>query len=354
MGQPPQWLPFASASALAGNGTGAGVALGVNRPILNPITGLLAARGEAYGEWRSDRSAAGLRALASVPAFGLAAGVDWRATSSAFNPLISFQTAIRRGGLVGGGSMLRVDWFPTEHEVGLGLSVPLRQPFAGRTRPRATSASVPAQSLAPALAAATTLPDDAERAFRTIDRDAELIAAYTNLYPAAAQSTLASFGDTRSGYADAMRSYHDALSTAFGSVLHDARLVDAVTAHARAIALNDAIIPYDALFGQGKNDHAADELFATSRANFARWLGDSSAVSPPLRPATLAVFDRWTFLLTDFSHRQLSRWHDSRLVWLPVQLALEPDQLDEQREVDDLVGLAVGHTFTDSNEVAYL
>src|SRR5262249_11799463 len=136
----------------------------------NPITGLFALRGETYGEWRSGARGAGLRTFASVPVAGLSAGVDWRATNGALDPIFSFQTAIRRGGLIGGGSMLRLDWLPTRSEVGLGVSIPLRQPFAGRTRPRSIVGSgkteAGRESDGDEVVAATSVPEAAEHALR--------------------------------------------------------------------------------------------------------------------------------------------------------------------------------------------
>src|SRR5205823_14264069 len=42
------------------------------------------------------------------------------------------------------------------------------------------------------------------------------------------------------------------------------------------------------------------------------------------------------------------------LLWLAPQLALTPEQYDEQAEVDALIGRAVGHSFTEDNALAYL
>src|SRR5690606_31614510 len=48
---------------------------------------------------------------------------------------LGLTTPVRRGGILGRGSMLRVDWFPGSDETYLGLSVPMWS-RAGRTRPR--------------------------------------------------------------------------------------------------------------------------------------------------------------------------------------------------------------------------
>lgn len=356
MGQPPRWLPYISGSVVTGgNKLGGGAAFGVDRPILNPITGLFAVRGESYGQWRAGGADAGLRALANVPAMGFSAGADWRVTSGDVDPIFTLQSAIRRGGLIGRGSMLRVDWLPTRHqEIDVGVNIPLRQPFAGRTRPRTTIVKVPPAPPGPALSSTSSLPVEAERALEIVDRDAALIATYSNLYTSADQATLASFAPGTNSYTDVMRSYDESLAAAFRDALRDARSASDVAAHARAIVFDQVIVPYDALFGQIKNDHASDELFAAARGAFARWLIDSSDVDAAARPAALGVFNRWTRGLADLAHGLLARWHDSRLVWLPAQLALSLDQFDDQAEVDSIVGRVVGHGFTNNNELAYL
>ncbi|MGH7617363.1 MAG: hypothetical protein ACREPM_09065, partial [Gemmatimonadaceae bacterium] len=280
-------------------------------------------------------------------------GADWRATNGELDPLITFQTALRRGGLAGHGTTVRVDWLPTRHaEVDLGVSVPLHQPFAGRTRARATTATVAigaARSSEPP--AGVSVPVALTRALQSIAGNAALISAYTNLHPTADQSALASAGTK---YDETLRSYHDSLDVAFGAALADTHAGGRVAAHARAIVLDHVILPYDALFGQAKADGTAGDLLAASRAGFARWLADSSGVASGAQPMVRVVFDRWTDVLTNLAGQLLDRWRDSRLVWLPAQLALSPDQFDRQAQIDTLVGRAAGHPFTGGNDLAYL
>ena len=64
-------------------------------------------------------------------------------------------------------------------------------------------------------------------------------------------------------------------------------------------------------------------------------------------PATLEVIEQ--------AHRSIrAQWRDSRLLWLPLQLALTEEQYDEQNEVDRLIERAVGRPFTDQNALTYL
>ncbi|HEY7394409.1 MAG TPA: hypothetical protein VH559_06175, partial [Gemmatimonadaceae bacterium] len=145
MGQPRRWLPYVAPFGVGDFDAsfGGGMAIGVRRPILNPLTGLLAGSAELVGEARDGRANGSLRVFANAPLLGLSAGVDWRPDGNTFTSIFSFETAIRRGGLLGRGSMLRLDWIPTRDQTfALGVRFPVAQPFAGRTRPLRASADV--------------------------------------------------------------------------------------------------------------------------------------------------------------------------------------------------------------------
>jgi hypothetical protein len=54
-------------------------------------------------------------------------------------------------------------------------------------------------------------------------------------------------------------------------------------------------------------------------------------------------------------HRFISKhWDDSRRVWLPMQLALTPEEHDDQAEIDALIGRVIGRKFTRKNQITYL
>src|ERR1051325_2113758 len=151
MGQPPQWLPYAEAFGVSGSlARPFDVLIGVDRPILNPVTGLLTASAEAYETWHGDD---GLRVIANAPALGIGIGGVWNITGSRTDPIVTFRSAVRRGGILGHGSMVRLDWLPTrERTFALGVQLPLLQPFAGRTRPKSSSVRIQAGgSIAPSV-----------------------------------------------------------------------------------------------------------------------------------------------------------------------------------------------------------
>jgi phosphatidylserine/phosphatidylglycerophosphate/cardiolipin synthase-like enzyme len=360
MGQPPVWRPYASGFGVESERSraGLGASLGVDRAVLNPVTGMLDVVAELYGEGRANNSAAGARVLARVPVFGFGVGADWRATSGDLDAVLSFQAAVRRGGVLGGGSMLRVDWIPARNQTfELGVQVPLMQPFAGRTRPRPTSVELPSSSARSEAVASVASSDTIERSLKTLADAAALIRAFTNLYSEDNERTLIAAQSRRPygrSYDAATQAYRQALSSAFAAATGSAERGEMMAVRARAGVLDDVILPYDALFGQVKDDRGIDGMLGVAREHFNRWLSDSSGVGPASRTRALAVHERWLGVLNDVCRQLLGQWKDSRLVWLPPQLALAPEQYDEQAEVDALIARVTGLPFTDRNAVAYL
>ena len=353
MGQPSRWQPYAAALALGNRGEDAPAAnlvAGIHRSILNPVTGLLGASGEAYGTAGGPFRGAGVRALATSRVLALGAGADWNVSARRVDFILSYQTAILRGGLLGGGSMLRLDWLPTRgRTLGVGLTLPLLQPYAGRTRPRHTDASIPAGG-PPAVRAPVAGAAAPDALLDSVALGASLIRAYANLYSADEERAIR---DGRS-YADATRLYHESLERAFARAAGDSLRGAGAAARARAGALGELLLPYDALFGQPKEDDDPAPLAAAAEASFARWLRDSSGVAPPARAAVLAVHARWMDVLLGVHATLRGRWKDSRAVWLPLTLALTADQFDEQTEVDSLIARVVGRPFTDGNALTLL
>ena len=59
-------------------------------------------------------------------------------------------------------------------------------------------------------------------------------------------------------------------------------------------------------------------------------------------------------MVRDQCQQLLHQWKDSRLVWLPLQLALSPEDYASQDQIDALIARAVGHSFSDRNALRYL
>src|SRR5437588_3849033 len=157
MGQPPRWESYVVPALTISRDRGGVLVAGVHHPITNPVTGLFGIAAEASLCQRmsgNDRRVdPGARLLATSRVLGLSAGVSWDARTRATDALVSYETAMRRGGLLGRGTMLRVDWLPARDGLALGVHVPLGQPYAGRTRNRDTDADLPRLPGAPLVSA---------------------------------------------------------------------------------------------------------------------------------------------------------------------------------------------------------
>lgn len=376
MGQPPLWQTYGAALGVLTGGdglTGARALLGIQHPVLNPVTGLLGLAAEGYATAGAGRGEGGARLLARSRALAIGAGVDWSSRTHGVDLLLTWQTAVRRGGLLGHGTMLRLDWLPARHSLGVGVTVPLDRPFAGRTRPRRTAAHMPT-GVVRASAPAPALSEETTTALETVAEAARLIRAYTDLYSVANEKELlASVASYRAAAAQARavnprlhlrygqsydavrRAYGEALAQAFAGAAGGTALGDTIAARARAGVLDQVLLAYDSLFGRAKSGpQGIAGLTARAQASFARWVRDSAAVPAAAVPAVLAVHARWLHMIEDVHRGLLAQWKDSRLVWLPLQLALAPEDYDEQVEVDQLIGRAVGGRFTDRNALTYL
>ncbi|HYD54196.1 MAG TPA: hypothetical protein VEA99_16290 [Gemmatimonadaceae bacterium] len=362
IGQPPLWRQHLSAQATAftreeGAGAGAtfayGVFLALSKPpiaALNPLLGALGGTVEAYGSVGGAEDV-GVRAMVTSQLLATSIGADWDVRHGRLDAIVSWQAAIRRGGLVGRGSMLRVDWIPARGQaVRVGVAAPLFQPLAGRTRPRATSVELPYTSGGAAPAPRSTIGTRNSSRLQQmgeIESASAVIAGYSALHTDDAVRTV------RTGsYQDAMARVRTALDALFAPGLQRAEALSAAR-RARVAVLDRIIIPVDSLFGRVKTVDV-DRLAVGATADFARWLRDSSAIATDRQPQAAFAFASWLDAVTPVMRTIVDRQRDSRLVWLPMDLALTPDQYDEQVEVDSLIGRVVGHPFTDRNALTYL
>jgi hypothetical protein len=279
----------------------------------------------------------------------LGLGLDW-STRGHLNPVISFQSAILRGGLLGHGTMARIDWLPSRNRtIGLGVSVPLLQPLAGRTRPRRIGVAAP--TVGKSAMTPTPLSAEQNAVLARLGEAAALIGAYTDLYSRKTEQRLVG----AESYPVAVDTYLNTLARAFSLAANDSALGEIITSRARAGLLDRVLIPFDSLFGQAKQDPSSIRyLTSSAQAELARWLRDSSQVSPPAQKTVLAVHARWLAIIEREHQSLLQEADDSRIVWLPLQFALAPDQYQDQEQVDSLIARVIGRPFTDRNALTYL
>ena len=397
MGQPPRWQSYTSGVATFGRKDDAvgGLVVGLFHPRGSPITGMFGLSSEAYVYARDGGGATGgARLLGVTSAANLGYGIDWDARENNFAFMLSVNTAVRRGGIFGRGTTLRIDWIPPRgNSIDVGITVPLFQRYAGRTRPQNTGASLREAARAASTertrsinpretvsrAAGTLLPASADTALGLVREAALLIAAYNNFFSeyhdtdrerdakkirATAQRARETMTRVTLDYPhghtskETERVYAASLRHAFSIAAGgDTTLGGVVTRRARVGLLNQFLIPYNALFGRVKERERGallSPLRDATRADLQAWMADSSGLSRESQLAVVRVHEAWLASVVAVHDRLADQWSDSRRVWLPLQLALAEDEHDDQAEIDALIGRVVGHPFSRGNQITYL
>jgi hypothetical protein len=338
--------------------------LGVFRDMGNPITEALAWDLEGYAGLRDVHVDGGVRGLLLCNLFRIGAGIDYDVRDGG-DFMLAYAASGRRGGLIGGGSELRLEWLPTRgNSFNVAINVPLRQPHRGQTRmrrsyvmlhadrPRPVAAPADRPGLEPAL-------DSVREEALWINRATVPKLGASRGDPAAAAAVaakpLAAHLAART-VADDIGAYHRLLARAFSIALQDSSraLGHAVAQQAKASLLDRVLFPYNRLLGQAKREDTTREFGGHARGVFARWLVTESAVPPERTEAALYVFQRLLDIVEEIRASNRQAWGDSRLVWLPLQLALEPEQYDETNELDTLISHAVGQPITHGNRIWYV
>lgn len=390
MGLPPTWRWAAGVSVgVHGEDQSKVTAyanLGVYRDLLNPMASTLGVLGEAYVGTRGTFSEeggvdGGARIGLFSPVTRLAFGGDYNARDHDLDFFVSLIHPFQRGGLLTPGGAIRIDFLPGRgNSVRLGMRLPIGQPFLGKTRPRQDHVSLPDPasppiflmpdpSLVEALSNASvhaqwvnrlTVPFSDQWAFGAdgaIEKFAEAMKELrTHLTPGQ--------GDTTAVPSPVQEdeAYHGELDRAFSIATSGRRLargestpLGRVAAQkAREIILERVLLPYNRLLGQKKDPDSTRGLGAAASAEFYEWLTRESSLDFPQLRATTWTFAQVLGIVEDVRVSNRRQWKDSRFVWLPFQLALRPEDHDEQRELNAIVERATGQSFTRGNNRWYV
>jgi hypothetical protein len=371
LGQPRLWnwqVGVGAGAYLRGDRTGVVVraAGGVYHAPFNPVAKLAEVGFETYLGARGSQADAGVRAVVQVPYLSSGLAADYNLTRQRVDLMITAHSPVRRGGIFTRGTMLRIDWYPTVgHSFHLGVTKPIGDRLAGRNRPiedyvvvtRDYHMPADAPMTTPALRAALdSLAESAEWIRRIVvpflDQDgrrADIALARTQRYLAQLQAHL----QVRSVDQE-MRFFHHQLRRVFTIAAGDSAAGAALATEARRILLEHILLPYDGLLGRKKIHDTLREYAMGARGRFSRWVTTSSDVPASRTPTVMFAFQRVTEILDALRHRAAQEWDDPRLVWLPLQYGLLPEEYDEQNELNDLLQRATGVAFTHDNHLSYV
>ena len=385
MGQPSSLKPYGGLSLggyyenQASDFTGY-LSAGIRKDLLSPVLAVAALQFEGYGGVRGGEIDGGERALFAIPFIWLGFGVDWSFKDGSVPFLMRLSIPFRRGGIVTRGGQVTVDWLPARSSFNVGFNFPIGQKWAGKTRPHSKSYPVSPDrphlepidyaqpALEPVLASVRETSYWVNRLTvpyfdQTGRRRDQAVAAFTD-YVREIGVRLASsdpmFGDSHTANAELL-AYHAEVARAFSIALSGEDLPlgvttpggDAVAEMARAILLEEVLFPYDRLLGVRKKKDTTDDLAFTAMEVFTEWSEQSAVVPADRVQAVRYVFQAVLDAVEDARAQSKAWWGDDRLVWLPLQYGLLPEDHDTQAELDAIIEQATGHEFSDGNRVAY-
>lgn len=380
LGQPGKWL--ASGGVATGIERRDGdphaiseVRAGMYYELLSRVLGLGGVQAEGYGGMLDTRLNGGVRLRAVSPFLRLSVGVDYSGVDHRMRSLVSLSHPLRRGGLFHDGSMMRIDYRAgPERMLTVGVEAPfLRMIPLGTTRPREDRIALRARPSPAAplpegrTVAVLALAEAREAAHRLqtltvpwVDHIGGGGAASDSLVVA----RLRVVGDLarRTTLDRETRRWHHAIDVAFSDVLRPRGTMDtAVTALGRRVAvaarnvlLDELLIPYDRLLGQAKDHDSTRDFALMARGAFLRWLHVEAAIPSDAVAPALGVFGELLDIVEDVRRVANLERNGSRFVWLPLQLALLPEQHDTQEELDLLVARFAGEPITDGNDISYV
>jgi hypothetical protein len=348
--------------------------LGIRRDLLNPLVGLLALEGEGYFSFLSSETDGGLRFGIAFPVLFLRIGWDYSFRQERTDFMWTFRIPIRRGGLFGLGDDLRFDLIPGRKVYSFGFSIPLGQPYMGRTRPassvtylpKATTEKKIAYSPSPELGEILALADNSAdwiNRFTTpfFDQKRKMNKKRTQFFVQKIvqfkdhiDETDENFPNGRTFEAE-INFYHECLERAFTLAAGDnRRLGSKIADHFREVLFFEILLPYNRLFGQAKKPDSILGYGESAARNFSRWLNADPDIPPGRREGVMYVFKALVNLIEIHRQGSLDHWKDSRFVWLPLHYALQLDDHDTQRELDSILEVMVDGEFTDANKAYYV
>jgi len=361
---------------------------GVYKDIMAPVTSALGLLTEVYGGRRGDFESfsegwdAGFRLSAYSPAFRLAAGVDYSLGDGQGDFILSLIHPLQRGGIFTNGGSLRIDWLPGRgHTMGIGFHFPVGQRWVGTSRPRNDYVRIPDAELEPAtyapeasLRAASestaelgrwvnrlTVPftdqwdGDKDRALQMFVEEMQAIETRLNSDAAPYyRGTRTAIGETRAFHDELDRMFSIAVSGEDLPPGSSTELGRRAAQQARTAMLDHVLIPYDRLLGQKRREDTTLGFGLEAGAQFFEFLTGETDVTRDRLAATVWAFRSYLEMVEEIRAHNRDQWDEERFVWLPLQLALRPEEHDEQTELNALVERATGDHFRRASRIWYV
>jgi hypothetical protein len=348
--------------------------LGLSKDLGSPVVGIAALRLEGYVGLRNQNIDGGGRALFEIPSFFVGGGIDYNGSDDVWDFLLTLDLPLRRGGVFGRGTTLALRWLPARDQTfGVGINVPLWGRNIGATRPMSDNVSLDYRD---PFRLELELQDQLlKKSLTDLRERAHWLAMMTQPFaePEGADAAeamapvlaglKAHIDSTDSGFPrghtlpEEITAYHETLDLAFSLAAGDRNTTDAGRAtsiKARAILLDEVLVPYNYLLGQRKRHDSLISMIAIAQTEFASWVLTDAKANDQHANQIFYVFQTLCDVMEENRALLRERWDDSRFVWLPLQYALTPDQHDSQAELDDIIAKSSKQPFTEENRVWYV
>ncbi len=348
--------------------------LGLSKDLGSPVVGIAALRIEGYVGFRHKDLDGGGRALFEIPSFYFGGGVDYNASDDVWDFLLTLDLPLRRGGVFGRGTTLALRWLPARDQTfGVGINVPLWGRNIGATRPKSDNVSLDFRD---PFRLELELQDELlKKSLTDLRERAHWLAMMTQPFaePEGADAAeamapvlaalKAHIDTTDSGFPgghtlpEEIRAYHETLDRAFSLAAGDRNTSDmgrSLSVKARAILLDEVLVPYNYLLGQRKKHDSLISMIAIAQTEFASWVLTDTNTNDQHANQIFYVFQTLCDVMEENRALLRDRWEDSRFVWLPLQYALTPDQHDSQAELDDIIAKSAQQPFTEENRIWYV
>jgi hypothetical protein len=384
MGFPPSWRPYAGAMLVwdrqaGANEIGGDFSFGMRKDLGHPVAGLLGFAFEGFGQGVGGKSDGGVRAYLGSRSFLFHAGIERSFVRKSTVFVLTALFPFWRGGPLGTGGDIRIDFIPArDRSLNFGLSVPLWQRFAGKTRPRKDHVALPRAARTGEIP--YTPPDRLKEPLGRIRESAGWIRRFTTPFldreRRSYDETLERFRTEAADFKEHRKAmgedfhggrmaeseigvFHHQVDRAFilaadGAEQTEAGLGTLAATNAKRILLDQVIMPYNRLLGQRKTEDSLLGLGENAEKAFRAWLYLDSGIPPGHRDAVMYVFRSLVDIMEENRRWSRDKWGDSRMVWIPMHYALRLEDHDTQEELDRIIERAVGKQFTTGNDIHYI
>ena len=319
-----------------------------------------------YGRWGDNTQGS---FGASLKLLNVHGGVDYDFGEGKPYVKLSLQGAPRRGGILGRGDRLRIDYTPARRTLEAGIKMPFPWANYRATRPRNAHVAMPHGSLPnrAIVDSAYWAADEMTRLRQSMIWVDRLLTP--NLAPKslAGRRGRAAFKQEANALSEHLRTpghsfaaedstYHATLRAVFAAAAgNNPATGEALASSARGIMLRRVILPNNRLLGRIKRPGKLSGLLQQANAEFGAVVaGPTFHLEAAQQTAAREVFREVLAQLGDVAKASRHRWGSWRLVWIPLNFGLRPDEYDSQAEVNAVIGELVEHPFSSTNTIRYV